>query len=78
MPVLKNQVDALLLNKPLVVVGTPGRVSEFVRLGALKLHRCPLMVLDEVSRAKRNEVVGLYFALACRRLYSPVSTLTRP
>ena len=35
----KYQMDALMLNKPLVVVGTPGRVSEFIRLGALKLHR---------------------------------------
>ena len=36
----KYQMDALLMNKPLIVVGTPGRVAEFIRLGALKLHRC--------------------------------------
>ncbi len=49
-PLRRYQEDALLLNKPLVVVGTPGRVSEFVRIGALKLHRCPLLVLDEADQ----------------------------
>ena len=64
-------MDALLLNKPLVVVGTPGRVSEFVRLGALKLHRCPLMVLDEVSRDKLNEVVGVIFCPCMQQALFP-------
>ncbi len=46
----RYQEEALLLNKPLIVVGTPGRVSEFVRIGVLKLHRCPLLVLDEADQ----------------------------
>jgi hypothetical protein len=32
------------------VVGTPGRLAEFVRQGAVQLHRCPLLVLDEADQ----------------------------
>ncbi|GAX80023.1 hypothetical protein CEUSTIGMA_g7462.t1 [Chlamydomonas eustigma] len=46
----KRQEEAILMNKPIIVVGTPGRISEFIRLGALKIHRCPLMVLDEADQ----------------------------
>ncbi|KAG1656109.1 hypothetical protein FOA52_010291 [Chlamydomonas sp. UWO 241] len=46
----KYQEEALLMNKPLMVVGTPGRVAEFVRAGVLRLHTCPLMVLDEADQ----------------------------
>jgi hypothetical protein len=42
--------DGLARNKPIVVVGTPGRLAEFMRSGALKLHRTPLLVLDEVGK----------------------------
>ena len=45
----KYQVEALLVNKPILVVGTPGRLAEFVRGGTLKLHQCPVLVLDEVG-----------------------------
>lgn len=32
------------------MVGTPGRLAEFVRQGAVQLHRCPLLVLDEADQ----------------------------
>ncbi len=40
--------NAIERNKPLIVVGTPGRLSEFVRTGLLRVHSTPLLVLDEV------------------------------
>lgn len=40
--------EALERNRPIVVVGTPGRLAEFVRTGVLRVHRTPLLVLDEV------------------------------
>jgi len=36
--------------KPHVVVGTPGRVMDFMRRGALKIADCRFVVLDEVDR----------------------------
>lgn len=39
------------MHKPLMVVGTPGRLAELSRAGALGLHQCALLVLDEVRCA---------------------------
>ncbi|KAG2437120.1 hypothetical protein HYH02_011376 [Chlamydomonas schloesseri] len=47
----KRQAEALsAVPGPLLVVGTPGRLSEMVRTGSLKLHKCPLMVMDEADQ----------------------------
>jgi hypothetical protein len=35
-------------NKPLLVVGTPGRLAELSRAGALHTHTTGMLVLDEV------------------------------
>ena len=35
-------------NKPLLVVGTPGRLAELSRAGALQTHTTGMLVLDEV------------------------------
>ena len=43
------QVEAIRRNKPLVIVGTPGRLAEFSRNGVLLSHTCSLLVLDEVA-----------------------------
>ena len=43
------QAEALKLNKPLIVVGTPGRLTELSRMGRLQTHNCSILVLDEVS-----------------------------
>lgn len=45
-----RQRDALKLFKPLLVVGTPGRLAELSREGALQTHRCRILVLDEVDQ----------------------------
>ncbi|KAL3148049.1 hypothetical protein ABBQ38_014338 [Trebouxia sp. C0009 RCD-2024] len=45
-----RQAEALKLNKPLMVVGTPGRLTELSRLGRLQTHNCPMLVLDEVDQ----------------------------
>lgn len=42
------QIEAIQKNKPLVIVGTPGRLAELSRSGALLSHTCPILVLDEV------------------------------
>lgn len=41
-------MEALRQEKPLVVVGTPGRLAEHSRTGVLQTHGCPILVLDEV------------------------------
>lgn len=43
------QAEALKLNKPLMVVGTPGRLTELSRMGRLQVHKCHTLVLDEVK-----------------------------
>lgn len=45
-----RQVEALRYHKPLVVVGTPGRLAELNRGGYLSTHKCGLLVLDEVDQ----------------------------
>ena len=48
---LLEQVEAIKQNKPLMIVGTPGRLAELSRAGALLSHTCPLLVLDEASHS---------------------------
>ena len=43
-----DQVEAMKKNKPLLVVGTPGRLAELSRAGALQTHSTGILVLDEV------------------------------
>ena len=43
-----RQLDALKKQKPLLVVGTPGRLAELSRSGALQTHGTRVLVLDEV------------------------------
>ena len=43
------QAEAMKMNKPLVVVGTPGRLAELSRLGTLQSHNTTILVLDEVG-----------------------------
>eukprot|EP00877_Chromochloris_zofingiensis_P005959 jgi/Chrzof1/1616/Cz10g14210.t1 len=45
-----RQMDAIAKNKPLVVVGTPGRLAQLVKSAALQLHGCPLLVMDEADQ----------------------------
>lgn len=45
-----RQVEALRYHKPILVVGTPGRLAELSRAGHLGTHRCGILVLDEVDQ----------------------------
>ncbi|KAG0472143.1 hypothetical protein HPP92_016689 [Vanilla planifolia] len=44
-----RQEEALKKNKPLIVVGTPGRIAEISAAGKLHTHACHFLVLDEVD-----------------------------
>ncbi|XP_050227392.1 DEAD-box ATP-dependent RNA helicase 47, mitochondrial [Mercurialis annua] len=44
-----RQEEALRKNKPAIVVGTPGRISEISASGKLHTHNCRYLVLDEVD-----------------------------
>ncbi|CAB4289067.1 unnamed protein product [Prunus armeniaca] len=45
-----RQEEALRKNKPCIVVGTPGRISEISAAGKLHTHGCRFLVLDEVDQ----------------------------
>ena len=45
-----RQRENLKMFKPLLVVGTPGRLAELSRDGALQTHRCGILVLDEADQ----------------------------
>ncbi|KAF3787717.1 DEAD-box ATP-dependent RNA helicase 47A [Nymphaea thermarum] len=45
-----RQEEALRKNKPLIVVGTPGRIAEISIAGKLHTHDCRFLVLDEVDQ----------------------------
>ncbi|KAI8465848.1 MAG: P-loop containing nucleoside triphosphate hydrolase protein [Monoraphidium minutum] len=66
-----RQRDALLTHRPIVVVGTPGRLAEMVRSADLQLHRCPLLILDEADQllaANFSEDLGHVTVHAGKRL----------
>ncbi|KAL2940915.1 DEAD-box ATP-dependent RNA helicase 47B, partial [Bienertia sinuspersici] len=44
-----RQEEALKKNKPVIVVGTPGRIAEVSAAGKLHTHGCRFLVLDEVD-----------------------------
>ncbi|KAL3818093.1 hypothetical protein ACJIZ3_003998 [Penstemon smallii] len=44
-----RQEEALKKNKPLIVVGTPGRIAEMSAAGKLHTHNCRFLVFDEVD-----------------------------
>ena len=50
-PCLWLQNEALKRAKPMVVVGTPGRLAELSRAGQLQMHQTGILVLDEVCHA---------------------------
>ncbi|PKA51491.1 DEAD-box ATP-dependent RNA helicase 47B [Apostasia shenzhenica] len=44
-----RQEEGLKKNKPLIVIGTPGRIAEISAAGKLHTHGCRFLVLDEVD-----------------------------
>ncbi|KAK9790326.1 hypothetical protein WJX73_007490 [Symbiochloris irregularis] len=53
-----RQEEAMKLNKPLMVVGTPGRLGELSRYGVLQTHNCGMLVLDEADQLLAPQFAG--------------------
>ena len=47
---LRDNLDALKLNKPSIIVGTPGRLGQLVKEKHLNLDKCKFFVLDECDK----------------------------
>jgi superfamily II DNA/RNA helicase len=47
---MERQREGLRMYRPIVVVGTPGRLAELSREGSLQTHRCGILVLDEADQ----------------------------
>jgi superfamily II DNA/RNA helicase len=60
---MRRQLESMKINKPLIVVGTPGRLAEHSRLGTLRTHCTAALVLDEVDQLLcpqfRNDLLRL-------------------
>ena len=64
------QAEALKINKPLMVVGTPGRLTELSRMGRLQIHHCHTLILDEVIPIATYSLVIFHeLAPACINLF---------
>ncbi|XP_047341485.1 DEAD-box ATP-dependent RNA helicase 47, mitochondrial [Impatiens glandulifera] len=62
-----RQEEALKKNKPIIVVGTPGRIAEISTAGKLHTHNCRYLVLDEV-----DELLSFNFHEAMHRILEHV------
>ncbi|KAL6986198.1 hypothetical protein U1Q18_019566 [Sarracenia purpurea var. burkii] len=62
-----RQEEALKKNKPVIVVGTPGRIAEISAAGKLQTHGCRYLVLDEV-----DELLSFNFWEDMRRILEHV------
>ena len=52
---LGRQIDSLKKNRPLAVVGNPGRLLLLAKMGKLKFHSLHFLVLDEADRLSAKE-----------------------
>lgn len=62
-----RQEEALKKNKPIIVVGTPGRISEISKAGKLHTHGCRFLVLDEA-----DQLLSIKFRVDMRRILEHV------
>lgn len=62
-----RQEEALKKNKPCIVVGTPGRISEISKAGKLHTHGCRFLVLDEA-----DQLLSIKFRSDMRRILEHV------
>lgn len=60
---MRRQLEALKRHKPVLVVGTPGRLAELSLLGHLKSHHARCLVLDEA-----DELLNGVYAKHCARI----------
>lgn len=68
-----RQEEALKKNKPLIVVGTPGRIAEISMAGKLHTHGCRFLVLDEV-----DQLLSFNFREDMQRILEHVGRTRRP
>ncbi|KAJ6415235.1 hypothetical protein OIU84_004094 [Salix udensis] len=68
-----RQEEALKKNKPLIVVGTPGRIAEISAAGKLQTHGCRFLVLDEV-----DELLSFNFRQEIHRILEHVGRRSVP
>ena len=47
---IHRQREALKLHRPILVVGTPGRLAELSKDGSLQTHHCGMLVMDEIDQ----------------------------
>ena len=75
-----NRQIEVLKKKPSIVVGTPGRLQELMKVKKLKMHEINIVVLDEgdqlLSREHRATVKGLIDATVERQLIVTSATIT--
>ncbi len=76
---INRQID-VLKKKPHIVVGTPGRLQELMRVKKLKMHEVRMIVLDEgdqlLSRDHRTTVKSLIEATVERQIVVTSATIT--
>ncbi|MFF2754931.1 DEAD/DEAH box helicase [Psychrobacillus sp. NPDC058041] len=76
---IQRQIENLK-KKPTIIVGTPGRLQELVKVKKLKMHEIKTIVLDEgdqlLSREHRTTVKGLIDATLERQLVVVSATIT--
>lgn len=76
---INRQMD-VLKKKPNIIVGTPGRLQELVKIKKLKMHEINIVVLDEgdqlLSREHRTTVKSLIDATVERQLIVTSATIT--
>ncbi len=73
-----RQLEALKRARPLVVIGTPGRLAELSRSGALQSHGAACLVLDEADQLlapQFREEVGRLADHTGRKLAVPRQTI---
>ncbi len=53
---MTRQIDKLKSDKPVAIIGTPGRIVQLERMGKLKLRAARYLVLDEADRLIADEL----------------------
>lgn len=55
---IRDDVNRFLDDKPLILVGTPGRILDFIQFPNVKTQSCSMVVLDEADRLLDVSFVG--------------------
>lgn len=55
---VRDDINNFLENRPQILVGTPGRVYDFLNASSVKTHSCGMVVLDEADRLLDGSFLG--------------------